>query len=193
MGTIPGQIPLPVQIQVPGSPGLDSRVPPSLLLPAPSFAGGGQNRAWLGTDRPSTISLSRLGGTGFLPVSGTRSSSFQSSQTLTHPRISSPRNVLKIKRATPGPTSPYRATYLPPSVPLSQWLNSNFASPLPSSLLPTPPPTLPKVLRCLGLVASTVRTKITIATNYHLSSARHQEVYRCVSQQPEGGKPALPT
>lgn len=29
-------------------------------------------------------------------------------------------NVLKIKRATPGPTPPYRAAHLPPSVPLSQ-------------------------------------------------------------------------
>lgn len=48
-----------------------SRVPPYLSLPAPPFAGGGQNGVWLGTDRPSTISPSRLGGTGFLPVSGT--------------------------------------------------------------------------------------------------------------------------
>lgn len=29
-------------------------------------------------------------------------------------------NVLKIKRATPGPTPPYQAAHLPPSVPLSQ-------------------------------------------------------------------------
>lgn len=101
VGAVPGQIPLPLQIQVPETPGLDSWGPPYLLLPAPSFAGGGQKRAWLGTDRPSTTSSFQTGWNWLPPSLWHLKPQLPVYQTLAHPGTSPSPHVPKTKRAAP--------------------------------------------------------------------------------------------